>query len=365
MKNIYLIVLLLPFIAASCVKQPKAPDTNVDINRFLTTKTLAVPVQEGFVTIVTGSYDDTIATIVSPTSIYVPKGEDIKFSYHPIPSSDGNTKANENNTIDFEKNNSLLFQVVCFEDSMLGDYDYNDFVFHVQYQRSSELFGFGIHPVALGSVNDMYLGCVVYEGDTPIFDDIITRDPQTNETTTVRQQLFEGQTGFLNTVGNVINQTTKGKPNTCWHEYLGSTIRNFKISDPASPVRVEWYITSGRANSPKIFALSTKYITQSFDKTSLPYGLVISGTGYTYTDSHGNVCGKDWFNYPKETEHIKDVYPQIWDWMNSNNSYVFSDVYDPNPETMPSNAFPAIILKIYEANSLSRSKIFDTKYLQN
>lgn len=39
-----------------------------------------------------------------------------------------------------------MFQVICFEDSYEGDYDYNDLVIHVLYQQKGNIFGFGVQP---------------------------------------------------------------------------------------------------------------------------------------------------------------------------------------------------------------------------
>lgn len=63
--------------------------------------------------------------------------------------------------------------MVCFEDSRSGDYDYNDLVIHVKYQWSGTRFGFGVHPIALGSTKEVRLGAVVYKGSTRIFKGLL------------------------------------------------------------------------------------------------------------------------------------------------------------------------------------------------
>lgn len=73
--------------------------------------------------------------------------------------------------------------MVCFEDSRSGDYDYNDLVIHVKYQWNGTRFGFGVHPIALGSTKEVRLGAVVYKGSTRIFKGLLApgnadaRDP--------------------------------------------------------------------------------------------------------------------------------------------------------------------------------------------
>lgn len=37
---------------------------------------------------------------------------------------------------------------------------------------------------------------------------------------------------------------------------------------------------------------------------------MITATGTEYVDENGGyLCGFDWFNYPRESVHIKEVYP--------------------------------------------------------
>ena len=96
--------------------------------------------------------------------------------------------------IGFAGNKAQLFQVVCFEDSRSGDYDYNDLVIHVKYQWNGTRFGFGVHPIALGSTKEVRLGAVVYKGSTRIFKGLLA--PGNAD---ARTQYFQSQAGFINT----------------------------------------------------------------------------------------------------------------------------------------------------------------------
>lgn len=114
-------------------------------------------------------------------------------------------------------------------------------------------------------------------------------------------------------------------------------------------MRVEWYIEVD--NGVELYALSTAYLNDSFDKDKLPYGLVITTTGTEYVDEKGGyLCGFDWFNYPRESVHIKEVYPEMWNWLTTDNSYNFADIYDGR--NVPANACPAADLGLFEARTI-------------
>lgn len=316
-------------LLASCVKEPASEDGTPrlpDVDHFLTADAFDVPTRSGYVTTVTQG-NDTVAEAVSPMSVMLPrKSGAVNVTYTPL--------SEYPNEIE---NKAKLYQVVCFEDSKSGDYDYNDLVIHVKYQVRGDIFGFGVQPIALGSVKSIRLGCVVYKGTTQVFKGLIT--PEGKD---CRAQYFESQDGFVNTTGNAINQKNGG-----WNTYLGSTIRNWNVSrlPGTGAMRVEWYILVD--DNTELYALSTSYLNQSFDKNALPCGLVITDTGSKYFENgqSGTVCGLDWFNYPKEAKHIRDVYPEIWEWLTSDKKYRFEDIY--HQDNIPEKAFPASDLGLY------------------
>ncbi len=337
MKKVF-ILCCWALLAASCVKKadsaPNGP-AKTDVERYLSTQEFEVPVREGYVTKVIMD-GETVAEAVSPMTILLPKFSATKAGEMPV--LDYVPVSEYGNEVDLE-NRAKLYQVVCFEDSKIGDYDYNDLVIHVIYKIQGNRFGFGVQPVALGSTKPIKLGCAVYKGDTRIFKGLITPEGKN-----CREQYFESQEGFINTVGSVINQQNGG-----WGGYLGSTIRNWQINKypGEGAMRVEWYIEVD--NGVEIYALSTTYLEQSFDKNNLPCGLVITSTGASYTHN-GLECGYDWFNYPRESQSIKDVYPQIWEWLNSNKAYRFADIYDP--VNIPDGAYPASDLGLYRTTDV-------------
>ena len=238
----------------------------------------------------------------------------------------------------FEGNKAQMFQVICFEDSYKGDYDYNDLVIHVMYLQKNNIFGFAVQPIALGSSKPIKLGCVVYKGDKQVYKELITP-----EGVDCRTQYFKSIEGF-------INVNNRDEVDFEEHQYLGSTIRNWDVSKIAGDgmMRVEWYIEVG---GEEIYALSTAYLNKSFDKAGLPLGLVITTTGTVFIDKDGGYeCGFDWFNYPHESVHIKDVYPELWNWLTTDSSYDFADIYDGR--NVPANACPAADLGLFEARTI-------------
>ena len=287
--NKFILFSFCMLLVSSCVKEgidAPVPAPVPDVSHFQTSEEFAVPVKDGYVTQVKLG-GEIIAEAVSPMTILIPK------SYETSRSSDGPQlvyvpiSEYPNQVLE---NQARLYQVVCFEDSKAGDYDFNDLVIHVIYRTQGNRFGFGVQPVALGSTKSIKLGCAVYKGSTLLFKGLIT--PEGKD---CREQYFQGQPGFLNTRGTIVNSESYKK------SFLGSTIRNWKINQipDQGAMHVEWYIEVD--NGVELYALSTNYIDKSFDKNGMPYGLVMTNTGFQYIDK-GQVCGFDWFNYPQESK---------------------------------------------------------------
>lgn len=356
MNKVWMIV-AMGALVASCVKTPSSDpssgttqaEQSALVTRLTTTETFNVPVQEGCVTKVEMN-GVVIAEAISPMTILVPRNAPATkasgLTYSFIPLKEYPNKLTENV--------AKLYQVICFEDSRVGDYDYNDLVIHVKYQTKGNLFGFGIHPVALGSTKPIYLGCVVYKGDVEIFNGLLT-DPGVD----CRSQYFLDQPGFINTSGKTPNFYPSGEQ-AGWHEYLSSSIRCWDVSKykAKGAMRVEWFIKVDGAT--RFYALSTTYLNESFDKKGMPQGLVISHTGVQYTDKGTVICGLDWFNYPMECRPLDTVYPELMNWLTSSTaSYDFADIYSATP---PEYAFPAADLGLF---SVKDADFCVDKFLQN
>ena len=75
-----------------------------------------------------------------------------------------------------------------------------------------------------------------------------------------------------------------------------------------------------------------------------------TGTAERADENGGYLCGFDWFNYPRESVHIKEVYPELWNWLTTDSSYDFADIYDGR--NVPANACPAADLGLFEARTI-------------
>jgi hypothetical protein len=350
MKKLFFFLFFLPLIIlSSCSKELKVnngPSNNNgnDVGHFLTSESFAVPVKAGFVSIVKLG-DDTIAVATKPMNIMIPKGKEqtkaqfaSNIGVEYVPTDEYQNKVGTLNVNWYEFN-----QLVCFEDTIDGDYDYNDFVFRAKYGFSMDAygfyFGFCIQPIALGSSKYFDLGCIVYYNDGPIYDDILTSNG-------CRKEFFNGQTGFINTsLSRQINQTINGKVASL-HEFDEHTSLRWGMSmfDTLQPIRVEWYIKL--QDGTKLFALSTKYVDQSFDKDHLPYGLVISETGKYLGSSSPTFA----FDYPVESVSIREVYPELWNWLNGKRAYNPEEIFTKS-STTESKTFPAYELGMYGIDS--------------
>jgi hypothetical protein len=346
MKKLFFLLFGIPLIIlSSCSKELKVDNgpsnkNGNDVEHFITSESFAIPVKDGFVTIVKlGS--DTLAVANKPMRILIPKGiEQTKSQFvsnigvEYVPTKEYKNEVGQNvNWCEFN-------QLVCFEDTVEGDYDYNDFVFRVKYGFAMDAygfyFGFCIQPIALGSSKYFDLGCIVYEDDAVVYDGLVTGGG-------CRNSFFNDQKGFINTsVSKQINQTINGKI-ASWHEFDEHTSLRWGMSlfDVLQPVRVEWYIQL--QDGTKLFALSTKYVDQSFDKNHLPYGLVISETGQ-YLGANSPAFS---FDFPLESVSIREAYPELWDWMKGKRAYNPEDIFVKSDN----KTFPAYELGMYGIDS--------------
>lgn len=240
-------------LAVSCVKNSgsETPDPGTDtpdVSHFQTAEQYAVPTKAGQITTVKMN-GVTLAEASSPMKIWIPRYARTKAAAAPEVIY---TPADEYPN-GFAGNKAQLFQVVCFEDSRSGDYDYNDLVIHVKYQWNGTRFGFGVHPIALGSTKEVRLGAVVYKGSTRIFKGLLApgmRMPGPSISSRRPALSIPAPTGQ-------INQRIDGRV-TGWNQYLGSTCRCWDLSKIADDgaVRVEWYIQVD--GDVELLALSTR-----------------------------------------------------------------------------------------------------------
>lgn len=214
---------------------------------------------------------------------------------------------NSNNTLQAKQQ---IFQVIAFEDSKHGDYDYNDLVFHSKIQHigngnSSENYIY-IQPIALGATKVIALGCVV---------------KTTNETWTktifnnVRTELFDRQEGYINTM-----------PNKAFIKYENPKRIKLPTTLTGYIKSIDWFIIVD--NGVTLYAVSSNY--KSSDSNGRPYGLVLSSINsksyYNYVPGKKTECGSSWWDYPEETVSIDRIYPfdKIYTSSSSNKFNIFS-----------------------------------------
>lgn len=247
-----------------------------------TSQDFTVPVKEGYATYVTCG-EDTLAATTKPITIKIPKQHDV------LTKADANLPI----SIDFgivksDFTYSKYWQAVMFEDTQDGDYDYNDLILHIENKmdnmRSNQKIS--IQPIALGSEKVIKLGCVLCDGSVHI----ISED--------VRQDLFNGQKGFINTVNDF-----KVTPFKKLVPYVNVT---FDFDTPS--FTISWFI---EVEGQRFFAISAdnQYANYAdmFNTDGMPYGLVV------YEGENGKANGT--FAYPQEKVSIFKAYPDAKAWM--------------------------------------------------
>lgn len=272
MKAIYLVMALFLIITSCDRKQIyKAPV----VDNWLATETQHIEVPDGKIALVR-YYGDTLAIVTETADIVVPKGiATTRSEKEPI-------------SIEYLNNNNnfgskyQIWQVIAFEDSEYGDYDYNDLVIHTRILQNASTTEFCIHPIALGSIKKIKLGVRIKDTDVILFENC-------------REELFEGLEGFINT-----------KLEGVRHKYEGT--KKFKENIPCTYGKdVNWFIEVD--NGKRLYAVSKNY--PSLNSQRMAYGLILMNINDFYTFGNEKTCGGDWFNYPQEKVHINEVYPQF------------------------------------------------------
>lgn len=246
-----------------------------------------VPVKSGCTTYVLYG-EDTLAVCNEPRIIKIPR-EAMTL-----------TKAAENPGIKIDygilkdiDTYSHYWQAVMFEDSEVGDYDYNDLIIHVRNEVKSpwgkdyDLLQIDIQPIALGGMKEISLGCILSDKT----EHIVSMN--------VREDLFLGKSGFINTMSKFDPIRYKLEP---W-------ITEYKL--PRNSLSsIAWFIeVSGR----RYYAISAELDYKNynmFDSRKMPYGLVVY--------SH--------FSYAEEMKSISEVYPDFNGWISGDKGNIGKSV---------------------------------------
>lgn len=282
----YLLALgTLSCLFSSCVHSGLYDSDSVKqkIENCTLTETLNVPIKEGYTTFVTCG-EDTLAVANRPISITIPKqsqvstkgstDDEIKIDYKILQSTDTYSK---------------FWQAVMFEDTEYGDYDYNDLIIHVKnicnypWNKDYSEQTIEIQPIALGSQKMIKLGCLLGPELTEV---ILAED--------VRQELFNGVTGFINTIN---------KQEPIRYKLSPTSVTNYRIGTVKLVPTIAWFIET---NGKRYYAISSDIDFKSynmFNREGMPYGLV-------------STYDRGIFGYPQEKTTIFEVYPDFKDWYN-------------------------------------------------
>lgn len=308
-KSLFTLFIAACVILTSCVKdQTKSPENTGPIDaenqtayaRFNTISTLNVPVQEGKLTVVTFN-GDIICLTQTPTTIPVPKsalstkaGDKIAISY--VDASDPKyVEALGENTASSE-----LWQTIAFEDSMVGDYDYNDIVLHLCYQLSTPKKGnqklhIGIHPIAYGATKTFKLGFNLYYGNTMVKETIIAGN--------AKEELFLANNGAYCGVENMINTSQLNYYSNFFTKVITLDAAGVQFGE----IKVVWFIEI--EGGKRLYTVNNRY--NFLDENKRPYGLAITDTGKSWEGMNGNKSenSASWFEYPKESISMSLCYP--------------------------------------------------------
>lgn len=299
MKKIILIFLTLAAIVAGCDRHDVYQPAVVDFANIAPFVAYDVPVKEGAVTIVTYG-NDTLAITGVPMIIDVPK-----YALHNLTKAAGEIKVEYSNHPKFEgyRNGGTTQSAftLFFEDTRSGDNDYNDLI--VSIQRTERNYGepvecqFKICPIALGAIKNFKLGFV--EGNTGQ-EYIVCEN--------CRRDLFEGRTGFINTV-------EKADKITDFKLYT-TPVYKWRRNNNWNNTPIDWFIETDTERM--YIALSDGRVNQSNlenfgNEMGRPYGIAMPWN--SWGDRYDIILKYGGPYYPTECTPIQKLYGNFEDWV--------------------------------------------------
>ena len=326
MKRIFSILALASIVlwSSSCLKlqRPDNSEKEAEIakamEKFVLTESVTVEVPEGKLAVVTlKGTTDTIAILPMTASIMVPSASAF---------AEAETKAKGDPSIDVNIINptggtnvpegakfagfSYSYFTLAFEDSFVGDYDYNDLVLGIclhNYKQEGKkapytvddfVGSLKIKPIACGSRNKIGFGIRIGKDGQDI---LLTDD--------VRRDYFDGAEGFINTAS--------------WQ----NGIMNFDVREIYSQTGwigdLYFFIAVGNYH---LYAANTNI--QMLDKNKCPYGIIVSSVTGNDTEVYGKLTPEDevaqrevstkeskfkcrtWWRYPYESVSLNEAYPK-------------------------------------------------------
>ena len=325
MKRIFSILALASIVlwSSSCLKlqRPDNSEKEAEIaqamEKFVLTESVTVDVPEGKLAVVTlKGTTDTIAILPMTASIMVPSASAF---------AEAETKAKGDPSINVSIINptggmdvgharsagfSNSYFTLAFEDSFVGDYDYNDLVLGIclhnynqegkkaPYTVDDFVGSLKIKPIACGSRNKIGFGIRIGKDGQDI---LLTDD--------VRRDYFDGAEGFINTAS--------------WQD----GIMNFDVREIYSQTGwigdLYFFIAVGNYH---LYAANTNI--QMLDKNKCPYGIIVSSVTGNDTEVYGKLTPEDevaqrevptkeskfkcrtWWRYPYESVSLNEAYPK-------------------------------------------------------
>lgn len=289
MKRLFILFLaLLLCLPVSCIKEENLyQEPNVDLANLASTEILNVEVPSGKIAVVK-FYEDTLGVCSYSQELLVPKESKslTRASFEEGITIEYLDKYGHNELED----KSQIFQVIAFEDSKKGDYDYNDLIVHAKITKhgNNGSITVQVHPIALGATKDFGLGLTIQTSDGTTIDNLLFSN--------CRQELFSNLQGFINTVddNNIIKFEQTYKKN----------IKQNSDNKKNSITAIDWYLFVG---SEKLYAVSDNY--KCLDNKFRPYGLIFTNIRKDLFKYGYDNCGYDWWQYPKENVSIDEIYP--------------------------------------------------------
>ena len=326
MKRIFSLLALASIVlwSSSCLKlqrpdnSEKAAEIAQAMEKFVLTESVTVDVPEGKLAVVTlKGTTDTIAILPMTASIMVPSASAF---------AEAETKAKGDPSIDVDiidptggmnvtegakfAGFSYSYFTLAFEDSFVGDYDYNDLVLGIclhNYKQEGKkapytvddfVGSLKIKPIACGSSNKIGFGIRIGKDGKDI---LLTDD--------VRRDYFDGAEGFINTAS--------------WQD----GIMNFDVREIYSQTGwigdLYFFIAVGNYH---LYAANTNI--QMLDKNKCPYGIIVSSVTGNDTEVYGKLTPEDevaqreeptkdskfkcrtWWRYPYESVSLDEAYSE-------------------------------------------------------
>lgn len=275
MKKMFLYVMLL-LIMSSCEKNLFEDNGDYsNLENFVTTRSEVFYAENPSIALVG---IDTLAWFQGEVNLSVPHNASIVIEEYDYSVNLTNPNGNS----------SRIWQVIAFEDSKDGDYDYNDLIIHTRFDANKETISLLIHPIAYGASKKINLGFIIYNHKKEKVGDGYIDN--------VKEKLFLNKTeDFINTYDYKYNYY-----NTALTYKFNST------SNGTGNYNIVWYID---VEKDRLYAVNKSIEGQMFDTDGYPFGLVITKCNNGYDDDrYSESVGYSWFKFPLEKVNINECY---------------------------------------------------------